>query len=171
MKHYNWSFESWENPPLRRMGTAIPGHFKAIVQTIPEERLEGLFKQVLEQPVNRKGRYLALDILLPYMHITGIGDTKELSVNGKPLPIESFLEGIGDQGPNAGPIADLWIKILRFMWVEISKRNESSDEDERRTQYGIWKLCCIPSLSKAIIHPSLVRRRQVNAFCLPRVVD
>jgi hypothetical protein len=91
------------------MGAVIPGLFKAIVQTISEQRLQKVFQQVLEQLVshNRKGRYLVLDSLLPYMHITAIGERKEVFVSGTPLPIDSFLEGIGDQGLNVWPIADL----------------------------------------------------------------
>jgi hypothetical protein len=56
------------------MRTAIAGLFKAIVQTILEQRLQKVFQIVLEQPVNRKGRYLVLDILLPYMQSTVVGE-------------------------------------------------------------------------------------------------
>ena len=43
---------------------------------------------------------------------------------------EDGLEGIGDQGPNAGTIADLWIKILKQLWKQIWTTFRRSVEEE-----------------------------------------
>ncbi|KAG7354362.1 putative death-receptor fusion protein DUF2428 [Nitzschia inconspicua] len=165
-------FESWENPPLRKMGTAIPGLFKAIVQTLSQQHRHDVFHQVLNQPVNRKGRYLAIEILLPYMNITNMNNSDGLTIDGKTaLPIESFLEGVGDQGPNAGAIADLWIKILQFMWEVLSRTNDRVLDKIQPAAYDSWKKYWIPSLCRTILQQSLVRRKQVLAFCVPRLVE
>ncbi|KAG7351266.1 putative death-receptor fusion protein DUF2428 [Nitzschia inconspicua] len=165
-------FESWENPPLRKMGTAIPGLFKAIVQTLSQQHRHDVFHQVLNQPVNRKGRYLAIEILLPYMNITNMNNSDGLTIEGKTaLPIESFLEGVGDQGPNAGAIADLWIKILQFMWEVLSRTNNLVIDEIQPAAYDSWKSYWIPSLCRTILQQSLVRRKQVLAFCVPRLVE
>ncbi|CAJ1960388.1 unnamed protein product [Cylindrotheca closterium] len=74
--------QAWEHPPLRKIGSAIPSLFESLVKLLQKEELEGLICNVLEQPVNRKGRYLALDILLPYMPRNQV------------IRPESLLEGI-----------------------------------------------------------------------------
>jgi hypothetical protein len=147
--------QAWENPPIRKLGSAIPGLFESLVQLIQDEKdLQKLISSILQQPVNRKGRYLALDILLPYMSA------------GQTLPAESLLEGIGDRGANTGPIADLWKKLLLHLWGQISETS-SGIENTLKT----WKAQWIPSLSRALVLQTLSRRRQVAAFCLPRVAD
>jgi hypothetical protein len=145
--------QAWENPPLRKLGTAIPGLFRTLVQLLNEEQIEVLCQRVLLQPVNRKGRYLALEILLPHMPTS------------QSIKVESLLEGVGDRGPNTGPIADLWTKLLGHLWTDISKLSDAN------SSFETWKCHWIPSLSKALVAQSLSRRKQVAAFCLPRIVD
>jgi hypothetical protein len=160
-------FDSWENPPMRRMGTAIPGLFRILVELLPQSEIQRLFRKVLEQPVNRKGRYLAMEILLPHMRRVGIWDHKDTNTS-KSLPIDSLLDGVGDQGPSAGAIADLWIKVLKFAWDEI---DENGQCDAKATAFKKWSSYWIPQLSMAMLDESLVRRKQVIAFCIPRIVD
>ena len=162
------AFDSWENPPLRKLGMAIPGLFKALVQLLPRSDLGGLCQKILEQPASRKGRYLALEILLPFMPATSIQD--DPSSSAMMIPIESLLEGIGDRGANAGSIANLWIKVLKCAWQELTSRNEIVDEFDRDC-FENWTNYWMPSFCRTILDPSLTRRKQVVAFCLPRLTD
>ncbi|KAL3934492.1 MAG: hypothetical protein SGBAC_009804 [Bacillariaceae sp.] len=146
--------QAWENPPLRKIGAAIPSLFESLVKLLQQEELEGVISSILKQPVNRKGRYLALDILLPYMPRNQV------------IRPESLLEGVGDRGANTGAIADLWKKLLLHLWSQTVEESSSSDEC-----FESWKDQWIPSLSKALVMQGLSRRRQVAAFCVPRVVD
>jgi hypothetical protein len=164
-------FDSWENPPLRKLGMAIPGLFKALIQLLPRSDLKGLCQKVLEQPASRKGRYLALEILLPYMPATNIQeDPTTPSSAAMMIPIESLLEGIGDRGANAGSIANLWIKVLKCAWQELTSQNDNID-DFSNDCYQRWKIYWMPSFCQTIVDPSLTRRKQVVAFCLPRIAD
>eukprot|EP00536_Pseudo-nitzschia_multiseries_P014348 jgi/Psemu1/246033/estExt_Genewise1.C_6880008 len=156
-------FDSWENPPLRKLGTAIPGLFKALVQLVPKGDLRGLCQQVLQQPASRKGRYLALEILLPYMPATTTDPSSAMTI-----PMESMLEGIGDRGSNAGSIANLWIKVLKRAWEEISS---GAMEWAESSIIETWTEYWMPSFCQTILDPSLTRRKQVVAFCLPRIAD
>lgn len=165
-------FDSWENPPLRKLGTAIPGLFKALVQLLPKNDLRGLCHQVLQQPASRKGRYLALEILLPYMPATTTSAQTTDPSLAMAMPMESMLEGIGDRGSNAGSIANLWIKILKRAWEEISSKNSSVEGiDTKESSIESWKEYWMPSFCRTILDPSLNRRKQVMAFCLPRIAD
>lgn len=139
--------QAWENPPLRKVGTAIPGIFRILVELLPEERLLDLCDKVMAQPVSRKGRYLALEALIPYMQ------TEKIIVQ-----IPSLLDGIGDRGPNAGAIADLWAKLLSHTW-------------ETEPSVASWSSHWVPSLARALLEGELQRRRQISSFCLVRIVD
>ena len=148
--------QAWENPPLRKLGTAIPGLFRTLVQLLKDSQIQELCHRVMQQPVNRKGRYLALEILLPFLPAAGTGSIKA----------ESLLDGVGDRGPNTGPIADLWTKLLGHLWND----RDASTVDPNFC-FDCWKTHWIPSLSQALVATSLSRRKQVAAFCLPRIVD
>lgn len=148
--------QAWENPPLRKLGSAIPGIFETLVQLLPRTKLQDLCRTVVNQPLNRKGRYLALEILLPYFPTT-----QDISI----LSVDSLLEGVGDRGPNTGPIADLWIKLLGHMWNENGKRVEPIAPLEH------WILQWVPSLSRALLTGDLSRRKQVANFCLVRLLE
>ncbi len=160
-------FDSWENPPLRKLGMAIPGLFKALVQLLPRSDLRGLCQKVLEQPASRKGRYLALEILLPYMPPTSL----ESSSSAMMIPIDSLLEGIGDRGANAGSIANLWIKVLKCAWQELTSKNNDDDHGFSYESFENWKNYWMPSFCQTIVDQNLTRRKQVVAFCLPRLTD
>jgi hypothetical protein len=140
--------QAWENPPMRKLGTAIPGLFQSLVELLDKDQLDFLRDQILKQPVHRKGRYLGLEILLP-------------KVGAQSLHAESLLPGIGDSGHNAGVISDLWTKILGHLWKEL---------ETTETAFATWISHWVPSLARALMAPELVRRKQVAAFCLPRIV-
>ena len=159
-------FDSWENPPLRKLGMAIPGLFKALVQLLPQSDLQGLCKKVLEQPPSRKGRYLALEILLPYMPAMSTQADSSMMI-----PIESLMEGIGDRGANAGSIANLWIKVLKSAWKGLLSQSDAAVDEFSKELFETWTNYWMPSFCKTIIDPNLTRRKQVVAFCLPRLID
>jgi len=142
--------QAWENPPLRKLGTAIPGIFQALVEFMSDIQRKSLCQSVLNQPVSRKGRYLALEILLPYMTYQ-----ERIAL----LRTEPFLEGVGDRGPNAGVIADLWIKLLGYAW------------DNNEQTFSEWSKLWIGPLSQALVEGSLSRRKQILAFCVIRLLD
>ena len=151
--------QAWENPPLRKLGTAIPGLFKTLVKLLGVQQIDELCRHVIGQPVNRKGRYLALEILLPYMDASMIS----------PL---SLLDGIGDRGGNTGPIADLWSKLLGKFWKEHDAIPEASPQHNISVYVETWMSSWVPSLANALVAPKdLSRRKQVSAFCFPRIVD
>ena len=171
--------QAWESPPLRRLGKQIPKLFDSIVQLLDDGRVEDLVHSILvEQPVHRKGRYIALETLLPR-----IGAQKILQHGG----LESLLEGIGDRGgQNTGVIADLWAKILQYLWKEcVGQLNErdtdkfstpTSDDnpidDQINDVFANWLEQWIPSLAWALVEPSgFSRRKQVASFCLPRMLS
>ena len=112
--------------------------------------MEVLCRQALLQPVNRKGQYLALKSLLPYMPTS------------QSIKVESLLEGVGDHGPK---IADLWTKLLGHLWTDICKLSDDN------STFETWKCHWVPSLSMAVVAQSLSRRKQVAAFCLPCIMD
>jgi hypothetical protein len=164
-------FDSWENPPMRKLGMAIPGLFRALVHLLPRSELRGLCQQVLEQPVSRKGRYLALEILLPLLPATNMQDDPAApSSTAMMIPIESLLEGIGDRGANAGSIANLWIKVLKCALQELTSNNKTVD-DFGADSFERWNNYWVPSFCQTILDPSLTRRKQVVAFCLPKIAD
>ena len=101
------------------------------------------------------------------------------------------MNGMGDRGHNTGVIADLWAKILQSLLKEvragdaehvgtttetITAKNEqprsTDDDDDDPSQTTIpqeWMNIWIPSLAQSLVSVELSRRRQVAAFCLPRI--
>ena len=142
--------QAWENPPLRKLGTAIPGIFQALLEFLSDLQRQTLCHRVLNQPVSRKGRFLALEILLPY-----ISSSERIAL----LQTESLIEGVGDRGPNAGVIADLWIKLLAHAW----------DHNEHCLEEWV-KLWLVP-LSQSLVGGDLSRRKQILAFCVVRLLE
>lgn len=197
--------QAWENPHSRKLGSSIPGLFESLVilmqkfdveqDTVPSaSRFSELVRRVLSQPPNRKGRYLALETLLP---ITG--PRILLEADGSKRLLQDLLAGIGDLGHNTGPIADLWAKILQQLLQEMrkekgvdiapvsglnrkqkrkmAKRGEylvvSSEEATDQTSIALlpeWLAIWAPSLAQALLSVEMNRRKQVAAFCLPRIV-
>jgi hypothetical protein len=149
--------QAWENPPLRKLGTAIPGIFQTLVQLLPPLKRQELCRTVLDQPLNRKGRYLALEILLPYFS----SDNNDSSL----IRADSLLEGVGDRGPNSGAIADLWIKLLGYSW------NQNDEKLKPSRSFSEWTSQWVPSLSRALVEGDLSRRKQVAAFSIVRLLD
>jgi hypothetical protein len=190
---------AWENPPGRQVASAIPGLFNSLVDLIetihPNQEkaasgIQGLVGRFLSQPVNRKGRYIALETLLPII------GAKALIDSGGDKLIESLVTGVGDRAHTAGNIAALLGKIL-------SKRREEMNEEtglvldestslnrkqrrklEQQSTSGTevqvetpkpqllpeWIELWAPDFARGLLSKSHVRRKQVSAFCIPLLV-
>lgn len=142
------TLQAWENPPLRKLGTAIPGIFQTLVEFLSDGQRQNLCQNVLDQPLNRKGRYLALDILLPYISTSTRADI---------LKDGSLIDGVGERGPNSGAIADLWIKLLEHDW-ELAE-----------FEFEQWAELWLFPLSQSLVKGDLNRRKQVLSFCVVRL--
>ena len=202
--------QAWENPPNRRLGNSIPSLFQKIVAVMEElckhqtsqptitngtqeVPFQDLVTRLLEQPSSRKGRYKALETLLP---IVGSRQIMELG-KGMNL-IESLLEGIGERNSHSsGTIADLWQKILSDLLQDMLSSQKNGEttitnikseasligKKRKKKQPGnevapeqvllvlpSWWDVWVPSLAKALLASSPSRRRHVAAFCIPRIV-
>ena len=157
------TLQTWENPPLRKLAKAIPGLFTTLVQLLDEKQILLLCDEVMHQPKNRKGKYLSLKVLLPYI----AKDDAWMSSSSSLLSTETLLKGIGDRGPNSIPMADLWIQVLEQLWEKYSKNKNAEG-----LMFKEWTSHWIPSLALALVtSPELATRKQIAAFCIPRVVD
>lgn len=188
--------QAWENPPTRKLAHAIPALFASLVELLLKlgnDSLEELLNRLLAQPPNRKGRYLALEKLLP---LIGASSLLRSILPSKTL-LQDLLDGVGDHGHNTSVMADLWAKLLQQLLNEmkrqagtlisvssITARNELPNKPTQLTENEIdeksspdhqnllleWLDIWVPSLARSLISLDLSRRRQVGAFCLPRIV-
>lgn len=188
--------QAWENPPNRRMANSIPPLFQKLISLMQEMAMiepqkkdlnndndhqqsnnhntaafRDLVSRLLAQPANRKGRYKALETLLPI-----VGPSKMIDMGGTHL-MESLLEGIGDRNTNnVGTIADLWAKLLSTLLQEMNEDggrnglcpNEASLSG--KDDLSVWLNAWIPSLARALLSEVPAQRKQVASFCLPRVL-
>lgn len=196
--------QAWENPQTRKLANAVPALFESLVRLVLKQRrlypndssgnfFAQLVERLLAQPPHRKGRYLALETLLP---ITGArallgpspnqqkqdGCVESPSSSCSTRLIRDLMNGMGDQGHNTGVIADLWSKILQQLLVEMSikdsdmgsKEEEESDKSHSSSNREIpeeWTNIWVPTLASALVSIDLSRRRRVAAFCLPRIAS
>ncbi|GAX27172.1 hypothetical protein FisN_13Lh277 [Fistulifera solaris] len=100
--------ESWENPPCRKLAQAVAALFQSLIKVHPPEELPALVDRIMKQPPHRKGKYIALEIVLPLV------DTPV-----SPTLLSELLVGISNQGNNRGAIANLWQTLLsrQIDWV------------------------------------------------------
>jgi hypothetical protein len=148
--------QAWENPSGRQVASYVPVLFQSLISLLQQWEgvttttttsikseipipngggnsskkslvLQDLVRRVLTLPSNRKGRYLALEALLPLIPTPQLlewlsgGDsdrpTRECIPkttrhdDDTPL-MESLLHGIADGGHGAGAIAELWAKLI-----------------------------------------------------------
>ena len=195
--------KAWEHPPSRKIETVIPPLFRemlALRRKMPASQLPELIPCILAWPSNQKGRYLALEALLPEMSAETLL-SKDL--------LDGLLSGVGDSGHNTVVIADLWAKILRQALQETCMQYRGASVDlrdgfsvtvgqpspmtEASTSNTVtpskkpslpifsldsyncvwrkWADMWIPSLGQALLSMERSRRKQVAAFCLPRIVS
>lgn len=93
--------ESWEDPPCRKLAQAVAALFQSLVKVHPREELPALVDRIMKQPPHRKGKYIALETLLPIVGATA-----------SPTLLHELLVGITNQGHNRGAIANLWQTLL-----------------------------------------------------------
>ena len=164
----------WEKPPTRKLASAISSLFQSLVaQWMPtlEQKQQDLttvlVDQLLAQPPNRKGRYVALEILLPLM------GARKMLRDG--CLLEELLRGIGEHGHNTKTIADLWAKLLQTLLQETLAVEKTKSEVTAVNDAGglplAWLGFWVPSLAQSVLSTELSRRKQLAAFCLPRIVD
>jgi hypothetical protein len=184
---------TWENPPGKQVASAVPALFRELIQLMeaisPQESsfgLEGLLNRVLDQPVNRKGRYIALETLLP---ITG---AQALIEGGGDKLIESLVTGVADSVHAAGNIAVLLGKILskrreelhqgvaqgtsiskkqrRKLEKEFAKSGPGSFQTIRPILLQEWIDLWAPQFARGLLSESPAKRKQVSAFCVPQII-
>ena len=199
--------QAWESPPNRRLGSAIPSLFEKLVSLMQElgrqhqndsdtkdvdqqqVAFQDLVKRLLAQPSNRKGRYKALETLLPI-----VGARNMIALGREWKLMESLLEGIGDRNSHsAGTIADLWQKILTDLLQDMLSNTEAAissplvvtsngenKKKRRKAEYPTasvqqvvpqWCNDWVPSLAEALLSSAQSRRKHVAQFCLPRITS
>ncbi|KAL7572577.1 hypothetical protein ACA910_000394 [Epithemia clementina (nom. ined.)] len=207
---------AWESPPTRKLANAIPPLFEAALdlsfliastsrqqqrnaegdsrqnppnQLQPQENhvSQILVERFLLQPPNRKGRYKALELLLPRVgakRLLQAGNqltqqrtcrkmevsSNESSIQSESQLLDDLLTGIAEIGNNTGPIADLWAKLLQGLLLEEERKNEDTTIDQGRWLPSKWIDAWVPSLARSLTYATdSKRRKQVASFCLPRI--
>ena len=198
---------AWENPPTRKLANAIPPLFEATLDlsfSLGREQQKGstnspvspdlpqktfvsqsLVERFLQQPPNRKGRYKALELLLPRVGakrlleagkqyqappLGPVEGAHDVTNDSKNQLLDDLLMGIGEIGHNTGPIADLWAKLLHGLLVE---NEQGTDMDTSAMEGSLpvsWIHVWVPSLAQSLTHlKDSKRRKQIASFCLPRL--
>ena len=165
--------QAWENPSTRKLANAIPALFDSVIQVMMkisiDHSLDTLVDRILAQPPNLKGRYLALEIIMPITGVTRfVQPQTETSTS---TLLDDLLHGIGDCGHNTGVMADLWAKLLRQLRIELQDQSKTAPKDHGIVDEASWLNYWVPSLSNALVSSDLTRRKQTASFCLPRIVS
>jgi hypothetical protein len=147
---------TWESPPSRQIGSTVPGLFQSLVKLMgvldqggsgETKSIDMLVSRVLAQPSTRKGKYVALDALLPKVGASKLiqladeqGDRSALSSSF----IASFLTEIGRSGNSSGAVAELLGKLMSMLRVEMHKeagidlsKHQEGNKKERRIKQNI----------------------------------
>ncbi len=137
------SLATWECPPSRQVGSAVPGLFQSLVKLMEildskeNERLGSinlLVSKVIAQPANRKGRFIALDALLPKVGATKLLQLAENVGNEKSIPlVESLIQEIGRPSTSSNVVGELLAKLLSMLRVEM---HEEAGIDLRQNIQG-----------------------------------
>jgi len=127
------ALETWESPPSRQIGSAVPGLFQSLVKLMgvldegvvgETKSIDVLVRRVLAQPSTRKGKYVALEALLPKVGASKLIQLAEAPSNGSSSSsslISSFLTEIGRRGNSSGAVAELLGKLISMLRVEMHK--------------------------------------------------
>jgi hypothetical protein len=125
---------TWESPPSRQIESAIPGLFQSLVRlmqildqdaSLGQTSMDVLVCQILKQPSTRKGKYVALEALLPKIgasklidlsrSVESISSTSSMSSS----LVSSFLTEIGRRGNSSAAVAELLAKVLSMLRAEL----------------------------------------------------
>ena len=141
---------TWESPPSRQIGSAVPGLFQSLVKLMgvldqgvlgETKSIDVLVRRVLAQPSTRKGKYVALEALLPKVGASKLIELAEAPLSGSSSSslISSFLSEIGRRGNSSGAVAELLGKLISMLRVEMHKgagidlcEHQEGNKKERR---------------------------------------
>ena len=188
---------TWSNTSSRQVSCAVPGLFKSVISVMRTSTgdsmsIDSVILRVLEQPTNRKGRYIALEALLKDKAV----GAKLMELGGGSALIQSFIEGISDSESVARPIADLMGKLLCSVREEMNakagivdlsnpagskkdRRKREAASKRKREQGHVEAIVAQPQLlpawielwadpvARAMLSPVHRRRTRVADFCLP----
>jgi hypothetical protein len=174
------SISTWESPPSRQIESVVPVLFNNLVSLLEEldkvedtdqqsNSIDLLVRTIISQPVCRKGRYVALDALLPKIGATKLfALAEERNINNTSL-IASFFTEIGKRGNTSGAVAELLAKILNAVRIE-SQINFQYDEGQQMdSSTKKWCNLWIPSLVESLLIGSRVQKTAVASFWLPQI--
>lgn len=152
---------TWESPPSRQIDSAIPGLFQSLVRlmevldrydAVGLNSMDNLVCKILQQPSTRKGKYVALEALLPKIgasKLFNLSKSIEKSDTGSSSScccflVSSFLSEIGRRGNSSAAVAELLAKVFSMLRVEMHSeagvdicRIEQGNRKERRKKESI----------------------------------
>lgn len=201
---------TWESPPSRQIGSAIPGVFNGLVKvmealdqrdSIAEEKksIDLLVNQILSQPSSQKGRYIALETLLPKVGAKKMIQISELKDDGLSISlVTSLIREVGRGGNSSGSSAELLAKMLSMLRVEMHKdvgidlhRKQENKKERRRKERLLqsestsadngeekeeilllidWYKFWVPPLANALLNSDATFRNHISSYCLPLLV-
>jgi hypothetical protein len=148
---------TWESPPSRQIDSAIPGLFQSLVRlmevldrydAVGVNSMDNLVCKILQQPSTRKGKYVALEALLPKIGASKLfhlsksiekSDDDSTSSSCCCSLVSSFLSEIGRRGNSSAAVAELLAKLFSMLRVEMHSeagvdicRIEQGNRKERR---------------------------------------
>lgn len=160
------SLSTWESPPCRQVESAVPSLFQSLIDVKEalhdvanacdkdeENALDVLVERVLAQPPNRKGRYVALDLLLPkvgvfkllsmghvakgveHVHFEADNVKEILSSEQSSSLIYQLVQGIGDGGGNSGAIAELLGKLISLVHNQVHDYDDSPNIENKNYKW------------------------------------
>lgn len=205
------ALSTWESPPSRRIGSAIPNLFQSIVKLMDAldqkdhgskgkiKFIDNLVIKILSQPSTRKGKYVALDALLPKVGASKLLELANSSVGSSSSAlVSSFLSEIGRRGNSAGAVAELLAKILSMLLIEMHKKagidldvHQDGNKKDRKKKNKVssveaetgdgqtqqdalvllkeWNVIWALPLAHSLIQSTHASRTQIASFCFPLI--
>jgi len=191
-------FSSWESPPNRQVSSYIPKVFDSLVKLKSvfgknngddgEDGMDDLVERILAQPLHRRGRYIAMESLLPIVGPRKILSLGSSSSHNKDMAfITSLITRIGEDNSNAGVISSLWSKLLCRLREEVMmdlvvvggaetkadlKTAPSSPKQQQSLLSSLppekWmNLWSKPLSTLLLTSSSFSKRNRISSFCLP----
>ncbi len=193
------ALSTWESPPSRQIGCAVPGVFQSLVKVMEildsdqnkgaENSIDFLVTRILSQPSSRKGKYVALEALLPKIGAKKMIMLSESQSDKSSSLISSFISEIGRGGNSSGAVAELLAKTLSSLRSEMHRDAEGNKKERRKKEGEMlsmtsekvgekeeillldeWNICWTPVLANALLHSESSFRKNVASFCLPLLV-
>lgn len=202
---------TWESPPTKQIGCAVPGVFQSLVKILgvldssdsnagEEKSIEILVGRVLSQPSSRKGKYVALEALLPKVGAKKMIMLAKSEVGGSSTTlVSSFIDEIGRRRNTSGAVAELLAKMLSMLRIEMHRdagvdlcQHQEGNKKERKKKEKLlrlkatevdgscvkeeilllddWNKVWAPTLADALLKSDASFRNQVASFCLPLLV-